>query len=109
MKIQQIRWVDSSSEEGWCTFTYKRVENITCETVGYLFSEDAETVTMTSCISSFQQPRSPITIPKVSIVSRTDVEIKAATHTKAATPIKVRKSPRAKGKAKASSRRRPNM
>ncbi len=73
MRIQRIIWVDSMTDNGWQASDYKRVPNIKCETIGFLFAEDAETVTLTSCLSSFNQPRSPITIPKAAIVKRTNV------------------------------------
>lgn len=74
-KAISVSWIDSIQDEGWQTSNYHKPEKLTCKSVGFLVFEDKEVIILSSCLSPFGGPRSPITIPKFAITQRKFIKL----------------------------------
>ena len=64
-----ITWVDSTSRGGWMAPSDFNKIPTEIRTVGFLLSEDEETITLTNSVGA-ECILDPLTIPKVAVVGR---------------------------------------
>ena len=69
MKLIEVEWVDSASQDGWQFKPSRGGRVATCRTAGYLIHETKRRLVIAGSISP-EQVMSPLTIPKVAITRR---------------------------------------
>ncbi len=85
MKIVEVTWVDSNIFRGWSTFEktskYLVRQSLQCKTVGYLYSDTEEEVSLIMSLAweykddeEAKSNAEMLTIPRVAIVSIQELE-----------------------------------
>jgi len=70
-QIVRITWIDACSEVGWTALSDIKTNSIiTCQTVGWLISEDRKQVVVTTTFAENDQCTDPMCIPKKCIIKR---------------------------------------
>jgi hypothetical protein len=71
-KLLRLTWVDSCapSDSGWHREGELNLKELTCETVGWLISEDKTSISVACSVMENETLYGVITIPKVAILSR---------------------------------------
>jgi len=74
-KILRIDWVDSCASNGWSTREAATEIDMTQYSVGFLITENAKSITISSCVQSNKngQCRAPLTIPKSAIIKKVKI------------------------------------
>lgn len=68
--MEYILWIDSSSTSGWVFVENMDYSLVTVESIGWVIKEDSDSVTIASHRTGHGEVHSPMTIPKINIVSR---------------------------------------
>ena len=79
--LVRIRWLDSSSPRGWLPLRdWSGVGSLECESVGYLFAEDEQTITIVSHVAfpdddASAQGHGIMVIPRGAIIAQESLGI----------------------------------
>ncbi len=74
-KFVEVTWIDSTGFAGWQEKQTPRTAT-TCRTVGFLVNENDDYITIAATYDSFTDAyHSPLTIPKVAIIERWELEL----------------------------------
>jgi len=69
-----LEWVDSEAQVGWQYVDNVRVTKLTVQSLGYLVKETDDVVVITTSISANDGCMDCLTIPKVAITKRDDID-----------------------------------
>lgn len=76
-RLAYLEWIDSMQTHGWQLSNVESLsaEDMTCKSFGFVFAEDAHSITITSSLSSQGGPASLMQIPKIAITEFLEIPI----------------------------------
>jgi len=74
MKIVEIKWIDAIGDGGWCPYDCHGNKNMVIHSIGWLVSEDEQSVTVSCHLSGLGNCDNPMRIPRVAILEYYEIE-----------------------------------
>ncbi len=76
MKIVEVKWLDAIGDGCWCSYTHHEDLANEIHTIGFLVSENDDSITVSAHLSGLDTCDNPMRIPRVSIVEYYEIELK---------------------------------
>ena len=76
MKIVEVKWLDSIGDGAWISYTSHEGLDNEIHTIGFLVSENDDSITISAHLSGLNTCDNPMRIPRISIIEYYEIKFK---------------------------------